>query len=556
MSMNPSALGTSGVEPARPHAGKRLSPLRVLLGIVVVAAVAAVVVFGFRIFVVDQARAGGVAPWFAGYADVTATPQYTFESPPTDAQADVVLSFIVAQSAEDCTPSWGTFYGLDEAAQQLDVDRRIARLDQLGGDVIVSFGSATNTELATACTDTTQLAAAYAAVVDRYELSTIDLDIEGDDLTDTVAGQRRAEAIATLQAERRAAGSPLAVWLTLPVAPDGLTADGRYVVSQMLAAGVDLAGVNIMTMDYGVDLGGRTMGQTAIDALNATHAQLDSLYTNAGTGLTDATIWAKLGATPMLGQNDLPGEVFGLDDAVALNAFAQEKQLGRLSAWSLNRDAPCGPNYLDVQTVSDQCSGVDQTIGQFATVLATGFGGSPDATSAEALTAATPSPTATPSSGAADAPGRRSNPLTDDPATSPYPVWSRGTTYLAGAKTVWHGTVYEAKWWTLGEVPDEPVQQAGDTAWKLIGPVLPGETPYTPNTVPVGTYPDWSGEGVYQEGDRVLFKGVPYEAKWWTQGDSPAATKADSDGSPWVPLTAAQVADVRAETSATPTPAP
>lgn len=540
--------------PAGPHDGKRLSFWRVLLAVAVVAAIAVVAVFGFRVFVVDQARAGGAAPWFAGYVDATVTPQYAFESPETSAQADVVLSFVVAESADACTPSWGAAYPLDDAAQQLDMDRRIARVRQLGGDAIVSFGGASNVELATACTDVGELRKAYAAVVDRYDLSTIDLDIEADDLTDAVAGQRRAEALAALQAERSAAGEPLAIWVTLPVAQDGLTVEGKYLVSQMLAAGVGLAGVNVMTMDYGTDLGGRSMGEVAIGALEATHAQLDALYSATGQDLTDATLWGKLGATPMIGQNDIRGEVFGLDDATTLNAFAQQKQLGRLSAWSLNRDATCGPNYLDVHTVSNQCSGVDQEPGQFADVLSAGFGGSP-----EAVAAAAPTATAGVTSGdSATGPGRDSTAIPDDPDTSPYPIWSIGTTYLAGAKVVWHGTVYEAKWWNLGEVPDEPVQRASDSAWTLIGPVLPGETPYRPSTLPEGTYPEWTGTTVYQEGDRVLLKGVPFVAKWWTQGDSPAATAPDSDGSPWLALTAAQVEEIagRASTTATPAPVP
>ena len=37
--------------------------------------------------------------------------------------------------------------------------------------------------------------------------------------------------------------------------------------------------------------------------------------------------------------------------------------------WSANRDQPCGPNYPDVQVVSDQCSGVEQGIGGFAKIL-------------------------------------------------------------------------------------------------------------------------------------------------------------------------------------------
>ena len=104
--------------------------------------------------------------------------------------------------------------------------------------------------------------------------------------------------------------------------------------------------------------------------------------------------------------------------------------------------------------------------------------------------------------------------------------------------------VYTAKWWTRGDVPDDPMVSGAESPWDLVGPVLPGETPYVVPTLPPGTYPDWSGDTVYREGDRVLYEGVPFEAKWWTQGDSPAAASDDLDGSPWVPLTVAQIEQI------------
>ncbi|MCA9397949.1 hypothetical protein KC573_03900, partial [candidate division WWE3 bacterium] len=45
-------------------------------------------------------------------------------------------------------------------------------------------------------------------------------------------------------------------------------------------------------------------------------------------------------------------------------------------------------------------------------------------------------------------------------------------------------------------------------------------------------------------GDRVLFDGVPYQAKWWTQGDSPAAATSNPDSSPWIPLTEQEINEV------------
>jgi chitinase len=512
----------------RLHEGKKLSPVRVVIALAVVAALAAGAFLGFQSL---AARADTVSPWFAGYVDVTATPSYDFETPADTAGSDVVLSFVVASSDDACTPTWGNAYSLDEASHELDLDRRVARLRQGGGDAVVSFGGQANDELATVCADPAALLAAYTSVVDRYQVSTIDLDLEGDALGDPVVGERRAAAIKSLQAAARAAGSDLAVWLTLPVAPSGLTSDGTDAVAQFLDAGVDVAGVNVMTMNFGSSRGSESMADASADALKATKKQLSALYSKAGIDLSDATLWSKIGATPMAGQNDVEADVFTIADAQALNEFALQQGVGRMSVWSLNRDATCGPNYVDVKRVSDACSGVNQGDLSFAGVLSAGFTGHPELS---ASTVTTPD---------AD------EPIADNPATSPYPIWSETASYLKGTKIVLHGNVYQAKWWTRGDVPDDPVLNDWETPWTLVGPVLPGETPYHPATLPPGTYPDWAGTSVYDKGDRVLFDGVPYESKWWNQGESPEAASADPDSSPWVALTEAEIAKLT--TSAT-----
>ena len=78
-----------------------------------------------------------------------------------------------------------------------------------GGDAMISFGGLTNSELALACTDQGALTDAYRAVIDRYDASVIDLDLEGGALTDTASIDRRAAAIATIQQEKRAKGETL-----------------------------------------------------------------------------------------------------------------------------------------------------------------------------------------------------------------------------------------------------------------------------------------------------------------------------------------------------------
>lgn len=505
---------------------RRLSKSRVAIAAIVVASVATggVYLANSAASTVSEVTA---SPWFAGYADLTLTPAYAFEAPTDASGKNVMMSFIVADSDDACTPSWGAEYTMDEANQSLDLDRRIARLEQGGGEAIVSFGGQANDELATVCTSAAKLESAYASVVQRYHLTTIDLDLEGAAL-DAAANARRADAIAGLQASAKADDRDLAVWITLPVTPQGLIKSGTDAVAAFLAAGVDLAGVNIMTMDYGASKdSGDSMLTASEKALTATQRQLGILYDQADIALTDATLWSKLGATPMIGQNDVANEVFTLDDARGLSAFAKQKGLGRLSMWSLNRDATCGSSYTDLNRVSNLCSGVDQGEVTFAETLGAFMTGSPNSNSGTTTTAEAVAPD-----------------VEDDPATSPYAIWDEDTTYLAGTKVTWHRNVYEAKWWTKGDLPDDAVLDEFETPWTLIGPVLPGETPIPIPTLPAGTYPDWLGTAIYEAGDRIQFNGLPFEAKWWTQGDSPEASSNDPDSSPWLALTSAEIQEI------------
>lgn len=468
----------------------------------------------------DAAVAQAVGkPWFAGYVDVTATPTYAFEAATGEGTRNVVLSFVVAGADKKCLPTWGASYSLEQASADLDLDRRIARLRERGREVIVSFGGLLNDELAVDCGSSADLAKAYRSVIDRYSLATIDLDLEGPALTDPASGTRRAEAVAQLQREYRQAGRSLAVWLTLPVATSGLTQDGTDTVARFLTAGVDLAGVNAMTMDFGGSLAtGQSMADGSIAALTSTHRQLGILYEQAGTKLGTKSLWRKLGATPMLGQNDVRGEVFTLADARAVNSFALRNELGRVSVWSLNRDQTCGVNYPDPARVSDSCSGIDQGIERFAAILASGFTASPDQ-AASAVT--TPEPTTSAS---------------DNPLTSPYPIWLEKSSYPAGTKVVWGGNVYQSKWWTQGDLPDDPVLQESATPWRLVGPVLPNESPSPAPTLPADFYPKWKGDVEYQAGSRVMNGGLAFEARWWNTATSPESSLVDPGGSPWAAL--------------------
>ncbi|WP_111719442.1 chitinase [Homoserinimonas sp. OAct 916] len=529
---------------ARRFPGRKLSIVRVIALCAAIAGIAVIAVSGWTRF--EDARAATATPsFFSGYVDVTATPTLAFEDATVSKTKSVVLSFIVSDPDSACTPSWGGFYGLDEAGTSLDLDRRIARFVQNDGEVAISFGGMANSDLAIACTDSAKLKAAYQNVIDRYDITTIDLDIEGTDLGDTAAGVRRAEAIAAIQKKQIAANKHLDVWLTLPVAPNGLTDEGTTAVAQMLAAKVELSGVNVMTMDFNTGITTSAgMLDASISAAKATHEQVRVLYQATGADLGDKTLWRKIGLTPMIGQNDVPAEVFGLDAARGLNDFAQKTGVGRISMWSLNRDATCGGNYPDVKRVSDACSGIDQGDALFAELLASGItGGSSAATTTPSI-----APSTAPNTAPRNTPDERSTPpVVDDPATSPYQIWTPQATYVAEDRVVWHGNVYVAKYWTLGDVPDNPSVRSSETPWDLIGPVLPGDKPQPVIEVPEGTYPKWSATAVYEMGGRVMFNGRIVEAKWWTQADSPQAALEGSNGSAWRKLTNDEVTAILTE---------
>jgi chitinase len=507
--------------------GRHLSIFRVFLVIAVVAAAIGGTWWYFARQSEEAATAAGLTSWFAPYVDVTATPQFAFEDATAAGHTSAVLAFVVSALDAPCEPSWGGAYSMSAAADSLELDRRVARLRQLGGDVTVSFGGAANSELSIGCTDPAALAAAYTSVVERYSLSVIDLDVEGSVASTPEVNARRAAAMATMTTQRAAAGTPVSVWLTLPVGSSGLTAEGLGVLNAMLTAGVDLAGVNGMTMDYGEPLPeGRSMAGQGELALNALHQQLRAAYSAVGQDLSDLAAWQLVGATPMIGQNDVPAEVFTQDDARQLVAFAAQNQLGRLAMWSANRDKACGPNYPDVKVVSDACSGISQVPGEFDSILGAFGSGAPPApaTTTAAETSAAASASVTPTT----------DEIVDDPATSPYPIWNPNMAYPKGSKVVWHKNVYQAKWYSIGDQPDVPVATADQTPWTLIGPVLPGDTPAPTPTLPPGTYPDWSPTEVYVAGSRVMLDGVGYQAKYWTQGDQPgAAPSTPQESSPW-----------------------
>ena len=451
--------------------------------------------------------------WFAPYVDVTATPTYQFQTESADPARQAILGFVV--SGPGCTPSWGGAYTLAQANQSLALGSRIAQLQQDGAQVIASFGGQAHVSLDVACTSTAQLTRAYQSVISAYGLTAIDLDIEGAALNNFAAEKRRAAAMAALQAAARASHHQLSIWLTLPAEQSGLQDNAVSVVESLLKERVSIAGINVLAMDFRQrPAAGSTMLSSVESALTSTHAQLATLLPAYGLHLTSQEIWQRLGATVMIGQNNVAGERFTVADATGLVSFAHGRHLARVSMWSLNRDSQCGSSFAQVGLLSTSCSGTQQASLQFSKIF--------DRMQGQASVVA---------------PGDDVPPKPDlNPADAPFPLWSPATTYVTGYKVVEDGEIYQAKWYNTGDDPATQVQFSYQTPWELLGPVVPGDSAPATRRLARGTYPGWSRTARYTAGDRVLFRRLPYVSKWDNQGVTPAAESSNPSNSPWKPL--------------------
>lgn len=443
--------------------GKRFSFVR--LGIALI--VAACIVGGTTLWLNYTRTVSQTLPssWFAGYVDVTNTPSYTFESHLGNYQKNVVLSFITASPQQQCKPYWGGAYSLDQANTDLDLDSRIAQTYKASRTVTVSFGGQAGIALAQACSSAQDLADAYQAVIQRYHVASLDFDIEGLTLDNGAAIQRMVDALHILypsfttdgtantdtnnaSATNRAKVDNIPVIsLTLPVGTFGITKQGLRVVRTFLDAGIPIASVNAMTMDFNVPSTTTSQATLIKQALHATHDQYQFMLYQRGKLYSDHQIWQLMGATVLIGTNDTIGEYFTLDNAQEINTFALETGLGRLSMWSLNRDQQCGENHNNSDTLKTFCSGMEQTEAEFATTLSSGISGIPGNLV-----------------GVEDSNWTSSN-------SALYPSWQSNTQYRKGSKVIFNGNIYEALGTNENQQPDS-AQEGIDAPWRLIGPVL------------------------------------------------------------------------------------
>jgi hypothetical protein len=274
------------------------------------------------------------------------------------------LAFLETLGKTSCTLAWNGSSSQTVAAGRYLTDIRSLR--GLGGDVIPSFGGWSadqgGTEIGDSCKDPAAIASAYEQVVTSYDVTRLDMDIEGRSLTRTAGIDRRNKAIKLLQDWAAANGRTVQIQYTLPTSADGLEPSGVAVLQNAVTNGVRIDVVNPMVFDY-YDRVTTDMGGAAVNASKGLHAQLHTLF----PAKTDAQLWAMQGATIMNGLDDYPRrtEVTDLADAQQLLGFARTAGMSTLSMWAIQRDnGGCSGS-----TGSNDCSGIVQGTWDFSHLL-------------------------------------------------------------------------------------------------------------------------------------------------------------------------------------------
>ncbi|CAM4446738.1 putative bifunctional chitinase/lysozyme precursor [Mycobacterium basiliense] len=306
---------------------------------------------------------------YSPYVDITLWPSndgYDFASAADAGVKDVTLAFITADPNGQA--AWGGYsaYDVSGGSHSWYIDNQLTNMHDAGIDGTISFGGAAGTDLAVYAAannvSAAELAQQYQQVMSTYGIYDIDFDVEGAMQSNTAALTTQAQAIALAQEWGAANGTPVTVSYTLPVLPTGLTSDGLRVVQIAQTNGVDISTVNIMAMDYyDPSYAPYDMGTLAINASEATHSQLMTLYPS----LTSEQAWSMLGVTPLIGVNDDPSEIFTIEDAHQLAAFADQHNIGQLSMWELPRDTTGTLGAVD----APDGSGVQQDPFEFSQIF-------------------------------------------------------------------------------------------------------------------------------------------------------------------------------------------
>jgi hypothetical protein len=273
------------------------------------------------------------------------------------------LAFLETAQAGSCTAYWNGDTSEPIAASTFGSD--IAAIQAAGGNVIPSFGGytadTTDTDIADSCSSVSAIAQVYESLITTYHVPRIDLDVEGNSVTNTAGINRRNEAVAETEAWAAAHHKRIQFSYTLPTFPTGLPPAELAVLQNAVADGARISTVNLLTFDYYIGTQQDMVADTE-SAAAGLFGQLQSLYPDASA----RQLWHMVGVTEMPGIDDFGAdETFSTADAVTILQWARQQGIGFLSFWALQRDNGGCPGTKGAGT----CSGVAQPDWYFSHVF-------------------------------------------------------------------------------------------------------------------------------------------------------------------------------------------
>ncbi|MFI3228240.1 MAG: glycosyl hydrolase family 18 protein, partial [Clostridia bacterium] len=416
--------------------------------------------------------------------------------------------------AEEHTASNAQYNGIKEA---------IADVRANGGDVVISIGGLNEANFFQATSDVDVLVNTYIEIIDGFNLTRIDLDIEGG-AQGYATNEINAQAMKLVQD-----ATGVEVVLTLPVLPTGLTDSlGLPTLQAYVDAGVDVEVVNIMTMCYGTSYG--DYADATIEAIDSTMQQIKDSYAKVGITLTDAEAYNKVGITTSIGYEGSAHPIFTVDDSAQVVEYAAEKEINFVSFWSINRDSETQDNsgiYGQYEHTEVYLGFQDGSIVPEIPEVAPEVTPDPEP---EVDPEVTPDPEPEVNPEVTPDPEPEVNPeVTPDPDPEPETPevpevdvpdgdeWSRATeatgAYITGSVVTYKGVIYEqvsssTAWWC------EP--GTNSSVWKAIGT----DSSY------VVVITEWSRDaeatGAYTPGTFVTYNGITYKqvsssTAWWCE---------------------------------------
>jgi chitinase len=332
-------------------------------------------------------------------------------------QKSFELAFVLSDGG--CSAAWD-----GSASQEVASDTTVANLINgvraAGGDVSVSFGGFNGTKLGQVCGTAAATAAAEQAVIDKYSLKAIDLDLEEPEYENTTAINNEIGAAQILQ--RNNPGLYISITTAGTAAGTGFF--GQNVLNTAKGLGFTPSNFSIMPFD-----GGFSGASSQIAALNAFHTLLVNTF-----GWDSATAFAREGFSGMNGRTD-SAEIFTQTDFQTVLNYAETNGLGRFTFWALNRDRQCAvPDNNG--SLSGTCSSVAQADWDFTRFDVQFAGATPPPPPVS-----TAPPTTTPPAGGGGT------------GTCVVAAWNSTTAYVGGSVVSFGGHTWTAQWWTFNDTP-------------------------------------------------------------------------------------------------------